>query len=123
MKKKNAPTTNSSESAQDQAHSTPEAHQEARKAQFLGTENPRHLRALWAFMRRPMPREQLDREVGCSNGPDLVAELRRRGLEIPCQKAPVIDRDGQEVRRGIYHLTDADRRRLQAWLCRRARHA
>jgi len=83
---------------------------------FLGTENPRHLRALNALLRRPIPREQLDREAGCSNGPDLIAELRQRGLSIPCDRAPTFDRDGREVQRGIYHLTSTDRRKLREWL-------
>ena len=33
-------------------------------AQFTGTSNPRHLRAIAALLRRPMPRESLDNEVG-----------------------------------------------------------
>jgi hypothetical protein len=90
--------------------------------QFLGTENPRHLRALNALLRRPMPREHIDREAGCSNGPELVAELRRRGLTVPCDRAPVIDRDGREVGRGVYHLTKADRRKLHHWLAIRGRN-
>lgn len=91
---------------------------EARKliGTFIGTENPRHLRVLHALLRRPMPREQIDREAGCSNGPDLVAELRRLGLALPCPHAPVIDRDGREVQRGIYHLTPTDRRKIREWL-------
>ncbi len=47
-------------------------------AKFTGTDNPRHLRAIAALLRRPMPRESLDREAGASNAPELVAELRRR---------------------------------------------
>lgn len=83
--------------------------------EFIGTANPRHLRALAALMRRPMPREHLDRAAGASNGPDLIAELRRRGLDVPCERVPVPDRDGREVRRGIYRLTARDRRMLAAW--------
>lgn len=83
--------------------------------EFVGTANPRHLRALAALLRRPMPREHLDRACGASNGPDLVAELRRRGLDLPCDRVPVLDRDGREARRGIYRLTPADRRRIAAW--------
>ena len=83
---------------------------------FSGTENPRHLRALAALLRRPMPREHLDREAGCSNGPDLIAELRHRGLSLPCDRAPIIDRDGRDVQRGIYRLTSTDRRKLHRWL-------
>lgn len=110
-------------SAQDQAHFTTEAREDRRSSEFWGTDNPRHLRALHALLTRPVPREQLDRAVGCSNGPDLIAELRCRGLKIPCDRALVIDRDGQEVRRGVYHLTVGDRRRVYAWLRRRGRGA
>jgi hypothetical protein len=86
---------------------------------FTGTSNPRHLRAIHALLRRPMPREELDRTVGCSNGPDLVAELRRRNLDVPCTRVPCYDRDGREVLRGVYHLTHADRRKLARWAARR----
>lgn len=92
-------------------------------ASFLGTSNPRHLRAIHALLRRPMPREQLDREAGASNGPALVAELRDRGLEVPCRRTPCLDRDGREVRRGIYVLTQRDRIRIAKWLARRDRGA
>lgn len=98
-----------------QANSTAESD----TGKFGGTENPRHLRALAALLRRPMPRKHLDREAGCSNGPDLVAELRSRGLSLPCNRAPVIDRDGREVQRGVYRLTTTDRRKLHQWLATR----
>ena len=88
---------------------------------FIGTANPRHLRALMALLTRPRPREELDRIAGCSNGPELVAELRRRGLELPCSKTPCIDRDGFEVKRGIYYLNDRDKVLVRAWLIRRDR--
>lgn len=89
---------------------------------FQGTANPRHLRAIAALRRRPMPREHLDRAAGCSNGPELVAELRRRGLEVPCERVPDFDRDGRPIKRGVYHFTDGDRRRILRWLAKRARH-
>ena len=87
--------------------------------QFRGSDNPRHLRALNGLLRHSMPREHLDREAGCSNGPALIAELRRRGLAVPCDRTPVIDRDGREVKRGVYHLTTTDRRRIIRWLATR----
>ena len=83
---------------------------------FVGTANPRHLRVIAGLLRRPMTREQIDREAGASNGPDVIAELRRRRLEIPCDRAPVIDRDGRDVMRGVYHCTATDRRRIHRWL-------
>lgn len=88
---------------QEQANST---------ARFR-TSNPRHLRALVALLRRTMPREHLDREAGCSNSPELVAELRRRGLDVPCIRVPDFDRDGMPIRRGIYCLTEADKRKVR----------
>ena len=89
------------------------------KRKFTGTDNPRHLRALAALLRRPMPRENLDTEAGCSNGPELVAELRRRGLEVPCHRINFVDRDGFICRPGVYLLTDADRRKLHQWMAKR----
>jgi len=88
-------------------------------AKFTGTNNPRHLRAIHALQTRPMPREQLDRAAGCSNAPELVAELRRRGLEIPCQKISDFDRDGLPIRRGVYHFTGQDIRKVCRWLASR----
>lgn len=87
---------------------------------FLGTDNPRHLRVIQAVWVRPIPREQLDREAGCSNGPDLVAELRRRGLEMPCTRTKKKDRDLFDVYPGVYYFTESDRRKLTAWKRKRA---
>lgn len=92
-------------------------------ASFSGTANARHLRAIHALLRRPMPREHLDREAGASNSPALVSELRDRGLDLPCQKVPVLDRDGKEVQRGVYRLSQRDRIRIARWLAHRDRSA
>ncbi len=89
-------------------------------AAFLGTNNPRHLRVIQAVLVRPIPRETLDRVAGCSNGPDLVAELRRLGLEMPCTRTKKIDVDMFDCRPGVYHLTPNDRRKLAAWKRERA---
>jgi hypothetical protein len=89
--------------------------------EFVGTENPRELRAIAALMRRPMPREELDREAGCSNSPELVAALRRKGLAVPCVRVHTIDRDGKAIRPGVYHFPPRDRRNVHRWLNRRGR--
>lgn len=91
-----------------QGHSTP--------GKFAGTDNPRHLRAIDALMRRALPREHGDRAAGCSNFPDLVAELRRRGLDIPCERVPDRDRDGFPIKRGVYHFVASDRRKVLRWM-------
>lgn len=87
-----------------------------RQSEFTGTKNPRHLRALTVLQRRPMPREELDHFTGCSNSPALIASLRAKGLVLPCERVPYIDRDGREVRRGVYRLTTIDRRKVARWI-------
>ena len=89
--------------------------------QFSGTDNPRHIRAIEALRNRPMPREELDKRAGCSNAPELVAELRRRGLECPCERVQAWDRDGREVRRGVYYLTPRDHRLISRWIAKRTK--
>lgn len=88
-------------------------------SKFTGTSNPRELRAIHALMTRPMPREHLDKAVGCSNGPDLVLRLRHKGLEIPCEKITDVDRDGNPIRRGIYRFSTRDRREIGRWQLKR----
>jgi hypothetical protein len=83
---------------------------------FAGTVNPRHLRVIAALLTRARKREELDRIAGCSNAPELIAELRRRGLDAPCIRVPAIDRDGYPIRYGVYAFDDADRRKLKAWM-------
>ena len=82
----------------------------------FSTDNPRHLRVIHAALRRSLPREQVDREAGCSNGSDLIATLRRRGLEFPCVLIEAIDRDGRPCKSGVYNLTGKDRRIIAKWL-------
>ena len=89
------------------------------KRKFTGTDNPRHLRAIAALLHRPIPREQLDSIAGASNSPELVAELRRRGLEVPCERISFIDRDGHSCRPGVYSLTITDRRIFWQWQAKR----
>lgn len=84
-------------------------------AKFTGTDNPRHLRAIAALLKRPISRQELDSVAGAANSPELVAELRRRGLEAPCIRIEFIDRDGRTCRPGVYHLTIQDRRRIRKW--------
>ena len=97
----------------------PEEKPSAPSKRNFTTDNPRHLRSIHALDTRPMPREHLDSAAGCSNSPELVAELRRRGLEIPCQRVADLDRDGLPIRRGVYYFTEGDRRTIRRWLATR----
>ena len=94
------------------------------KPKFTGTDNPRHLRVIDALLTRPRRREDIDSIAGCSNGPELVAELRRRGLgdeHLPCERIRFIDRDGYPCRPGVYSLTEQGRRMIYAWLAKRGK--
>ena len=83
---------------------------------FQGTDNPRHLRAISALLQRPISRQELDSRAGAANGPELIAELRRRGLDVPCERIQFIDRDGRACRPGVYAFTAGDRRKVHRWL-------
>ncbi len=83
---------------------------------FIGSRNPRELRALAALYANPTPRKQLDRAIGCSNSPDVIFRLRQKGLECPCALVEDFDRDGEKIRRGVYSLAPADRLAIRAWL-------
>lgn len=89
-------------------------------AKFDGTDNPRHLRVIAALLVRSRRREDVDSIAGASNGSELIAELRRRGLEVPCERIKFLDRDDKPCWPGIYSFTATDRRRYYAWLKRRA---
>ena len=113
MRKAPTPSTVNGAFQNHQQHSDSIKH-----ARFLGTDNPRHLRALAVLLRRPLSRESLDSVAGASNSPDLVAELRRRGLDLPCERIHFIDRDGRDCRPGVYRLSEADRRKVHQWQAR-----
>lgn len=83
---------------------------------FIGTDNPRHRRALDALLNGPVTRHDLARIAGAANAPELVAELRRRGLAIPCQRFNFTDRDGDKCRPGIYSFDADDHRMVSEWM-------
>jgi hypothetical protein len=72
-------------------------------------------------MIRPRKREEIDRIAGASNGPELIAQLRRLGLRVKCTLTPGIDRDGHPIKFGIYEFGDGDRRAVNAWLSKTAK--
>ena len=82
---------------------------------FTGTTNLRHFRVIQALLTRSRTREEVDLIAGCSNGPELIAELRRRGLEVPCTRTKKLDRDLFDCWPGVYHFTNKDRRKIKQW--------
>lgn len=51
--------------------------------------------------------------VNVSSAVELLT--RKTGLEIPCQRLPLTDRDGKTVRAGFWKLTDRDRQKIAGW--------
>jgi hypothetical protein len=87
-------------------------HKHRQPGQFQGTDNPRALRLLRALLKQPLTRESADTVTGASNGPEEVRKLREQGLEIPCYRLGVHDRDQCWVYRGLYALTTEDMRQV-----------
>ncbi len=110
MNKKTPATTEAMTSATHSAI-VPDQHQGDKTIHLT----PRQSRALALLMPGHwVARETFDREVGASNGPDLIQQLRRKlgHGAIETQHFDVIDRDGKPCRPGRYRLTDEGRERL-----------
>jgi hypothetical protein len=62
--------------------------------------------------RRGLMREEVDAVAGASNGPQVIAELRARGLgsELVCIRLHRTDRWGSSCRPGWYYLTPKGKR-------------
>lgn len=86
-------------------------------AQFYRIENPRERRTLEVLRKfGETSRHDLDGLIGAENSPDVVFRLRSKGFDIPCERRKFTDRDGQQVRIGIYSLTPTDRQKAVAAL-------
>ncbi len=48
-------------------------------------------------------------ETHVNNAPELIASLRRKGLDIPCEKREFTAADGKPSDFGLYELTKSDR--------------
>ncbi len=87
-------------------------HKQRQPGQFRGTDNPRALRLLRALLEQPLTRESADTVMGASNGPEEVRKLREQGLELPCYRLRVHERDGLWTYRGLYALSHKDRQQV-----------
>ena len=90
-------------------------------SKFAGTDNPRYLRLLAAFLQRPLPREAVDSIAGAANGPDAISQIRdlfppgARNEFIDCTRVTFDDRDGKPCHPGVYSLTTKARRLIIQW--------
>jgi len=78
--------------------------------------NPRWIRAINILFRGEISRIKLDDVIGCTNSPEVIRQLRKRGFECPCRRCAGIDRDGKKCTYGIYFFTDLDRQLASEWL-------
>lgn len=72
---------------------------------------PRQRRVINALLNGPVWREGIDAVAGASNGPQVIMELRHKGLAIDCQRIDRIDRDGRPTQPGRYFLLELSRHR------------
>ena len=96
------------------AHQNPQADFNP-DAYFEGSVTRRQIKLIMSLQLRPTAREELDWITGASNSPAIVMGLRKRGLDLPCQRVDAIDKYGQPCRPGIYSLSADDRIKLNIW--------
>lgn len=61
-------------------------------------------------------RNEITARCGPTNVSDTVEKMKRKtGLEVPCQRLPVLDRDGKTVQAGFWWLTEDDRQAIRGW--------
>ncbi|WP_444937704.1 hypothetical protein [Microbulbifer sp. JMSA002] len=68
----------------------------------------RQMRALKTLVKRSCCREELDKVTGASNSPEIVSQLRKRGIAVKCRMEGHIDRDGIAGSHGVYWLPDSE---------------
>ncbi len=76
----------------------------------------REKRAIMALLNQPVMRENLDLIAGCSNSPELVAGLRRKGLFVSCERVERYDKDGNVCYPGRYSFTQEDKEIVRDWV-------
>lgn len=84
------------------------------KRKFKLTERQR--RVCLAMLRcKALWREEIDRIAGASNGPEVMRQLKNKGLAWQCVRVKKIDRDGKPCEPGIYSLVGNGYDTLLAW--------
>lgn len=74
------------------------------KSSTITIRSPRQYRALKALKAGKVSRESMDRVTHSSNGPEIIRQLRNKGVAIVCDQITVTDYDGEPSRPGIYWL-------------------
>lgn len=95
------------ENAQPSPKKEPSALDSAKsKPRCLLTPRQRRVLAALVTSGRWIPREEIDRIAGASNGPQVIAELRHGwGVCIDMQRVAKVDRDGKACKPGEYRIS------------------
>jgi hypothetical protein len=80
---------------------------------FHGTRAIFQLLVIDALLIRSRSAWEIEKVSGYANALGVIARLRRKGLNIPCERVPL---DGRGRWVYLYSLSDADRAALAAWL-------
>lgn len=64
---------------------------------------------------RKLWREDVDRIAGASNGPNVMSQLKRKGLKWQCDHIKKIDCDGEPCEPGLYSIVGSGWETLRAW--------
>ena len=76
----------------------------------------RQSRLCEAFAKRSkLWREEVDRIAGASNGPEIMLQLKGKGLAWQCDRIKKVDRDGNPCEPGIYFIVGNGWETLRAW--------
>lgn len=92
----------------------PSDHQQHSKKPLSGKQ--RRLARALLDTSRGVKREDADCIARASNGPDVVFQLRKRGIEIDTELRAFVTSDGDPSRYGVYHLQQQSRQELEELL-------
>lgn len=91
------------------------------KRKFAGTDNPSHLRVIAVLLHRPISEVELESVAGASDGHELVEDLRRLGLDAPCERISFPGPDGETCCPFAYSFSTRDHRLISTWMAQRKR--
>ena len=78
---------------------------------------PQKIRMLKALLAKPHTSRELMVEVGCNNPADIVQHLRKdNDIFILCKMIPSINRDGRNIKIGLYSIPECEREKAQKLL-------
>ena len=79
--------------------------------------SPHKIRTLQSLLAKNCTSRELMIEVGCQNPPDVVQLLRKdHGIDILCPLIPFRNRDGKDIKIGLYQIPECERGKAEKLL-------